>query len=300
MKVLKWIGYILGGIVVVLVVALGVFYFMSEQKLGNSYQVTPDPITIPTDEASIARGKHMVESVVECIGCHTPNLGGQMLVNDPSFAQIPANNLTPGQGGIGATYSDEDWVRAIRHGVAADGRQLVVMPSHWYNYLTDEDLGAVIAYLKTLPPVDQEWPARSVAFIPTRILLALGAFPFAPELIAKNAARTTPEPAVSVEYGEYLARVAACGDCHGANLAGGTSEGAPKGPNLTPGGAFAAYREEDFLKVFHTGVTPGGATLSDEMPWKNYGKMTDDELKAMFMYLKSLEPVATVGTTSGS
>lgn len=296
MKVLKWIGYVLGGLVAIIVVALAVFYFMSEQKMGKSFAMTPDPIVVPTDEASIAHGKHMVEAVSECIGCHTPNLGGQMFIDDPSFAQIPAPNLTGGQGGIGATYTDEDWVRAIRHGVAANGRQLIIMPSHWYNYLSDEDLGAMVAYLKTLPPVDQEFPERSIALIPTRILVSLGAFPFAPDLIAKNSPRTAPEPGVTVEYGQYLVRVAACGECHGNDLAGGTNEGAPKGPNLTPGGAFAAYREEDFLKVFHTGVTPGGNVLSEEMPWENYGKMTDDELKAIFAYLQSLEPLPNAGS----
>jgi len=293
MRVLKWIGYIVGGIVVIVLVALVVVYFMSSQKLSNSFIMTPDAIAIPTDEASIAHGQHIAEAVSECVGCHTPNLSGQMLIDDPSFAQIPAPNLTSGKGGIAGSYKDGDWVRAIRHGVAADGRQLIVMPSHWFNYMTDEDLGALIAYLKTVPPVDQDWPARSVAFIPTRILLAFGLFPFAPELIAKNGPRTTPAPAVSVEYGEYLSHIAACRDCHGDNLAGGEGGGAPVGPNLTPGSQLAAWQEEDFLKALHTGVTPGGATLSDEMPWVNYGKMTDDELKALFMYLQSLPALST-------
>ena len=291
MKILKWIGYILGGLVAIILIALVIFYFMSSQKLGNSFDVTPDAITIPTDAASVAYGQHIVESMSDCIGCHTPNLAGDMFLDDPSFAQIAAPNLTSGEGGIGATYTDEDWVRAIRHGVAKDGRQLIIMPSHWYNYLTDEDLGAVIAYLKTVPPVDQSWPARKVAFIPTRILLALGAVPFAPELIANNAPRTSPAPAVSVEYGEYLSHIAACRECHGNNFAGGTSQGAPVGPNLTPGGELAAFREEDFLNMMRTGVTPGGATLSEEMPWINYGKMTDDELKALFVFLQSLAPL---------
>jgi mono/diheme cytochrome c family protein len=296
MRVLKWIGYILAGLVAVIVIALGVFYFMSEQKLGNGFEVTPDAVTVPTDEASIARGQHIVTAISECVGCHTENLGGQMLVDDPGFAQIAAPNLTSGQGGIGSTYTDEDWVRALRHGVAKNGRQLVIMPSHWYNFMSDEDLGATIAYLKTVPPVDQQWPARSVAMIPTRILIALGMFPFAPELIARNESRPTPEPAVSVEYGEYLARIAACRDCHGDDLAGGVAQGAPQGPNLTPGGAIAAYSEEDFLNFFHTGVAADGRTVSEEMPWQNYGQMTDDELKAIFSYLQSLEALPDANT----
>ena len=296
MKVLQWIGYILGGLIVVLAFAVAIVYFVSAQKLGNGYEVTPDAIAIPTDEASIARGRHIAEAMSDCVGCHAENLGGQMFLDDPNFARLAAPNLTSGQGGIGANYSDEDWVRAIRHGVAADGRALIIMPSHWFHYLQDEDLGALIAYLKTVPPVDNQLPPRSVAFVPTRILLALGLLPTSVELIAKNGARPTPEAEISVEYGGYISLIAACRECHGIDLAGGTSEGAPKGPNLTPGGAFAAYREEDFLKLMHTGVTPGGRTVSQEMPWMNYGKMTDDELKALFAYLQSIEPLPNAGS----
>ena len=296
MKVLQWIGYILGGLIGVLAFAVAVVYFLSAQKLGNEYEVTPDAIAIPTDEASIARGRHIAEAMSDCVGCHAENLGGQMFLDDPNFARLAAPNLTSGQGGIGANYSDEDWVRAIRHGVAADGRALIIMPSHWFHYLQDEDLGALIAYLKTVPPVDNQLPPRSVAFVPTRILLALGLLPTSVELIAKNGARPTPEAEISVEYGGYISLIAACRECHGIDLAGGTSEGAPKGPNLTPGGAFAAYREEDFLKLMHTGVTPGGRTVSQEMPWMNYGKMTDDELKALFAYLQSIEPLPNAGS----
>jgi mono/diheme cytochrome c family protein len=297
MSILKWIAYILGGLIAIIAVALVVFYFMSNQKLGNNFEMTPDAVTIPTDEASIEHGRHLVEAISPCGGCHAENFGGTMFLDDPSFAQIAAPNLTSGVGGIGATYTDEDWVRAIRHGVAADGRQLILMPSHWFNYMQDDDLGALIAYLKTVAPVDQEWPERSVAMIPTRILLALGVLPFEPDLIAQNGPRPTTEPAVSVEYGEYLSLIGACRECHGNDLAGGTSQGAPVGPNLTPGGAFAAYREEDFINAMRTGVTPGGRTMSEEMPWIHYALMTDDELKALFMYLQSVPPLpnATAG-----
>lgn len=298
MKILKWIAYILGGLVAIVAVALVVFYFMSNQKLGNSFAVTPDAITIPTDEASIAHGQHIVEAISPCAGCHGENLEGEMFIDEPGFAQLPAPNLTKGAGGVGATYTDADWVSAIRYGVAGDGRQLLLMPSHWFNYMQDDDLGALIAYLKSVAPVDQEWPERSVAMIPTRILLALGVLPFAPELIAENGPRPTVEPAVSVEYGEYLSLIAACRECHGNDLAGGTTEGAPIGPNLTPGGAFAAYREEDFFNLMRTGVTPGGRTVSEEMPWMNYQNMTDDELKALFMYLQTVPPLPNA-TTGG-
>jgi mono/diheme cytochrome c family protein len=143
--------------------------------------------------------------------------------------------------------------------------------------------------------VDQEWPSRQVAMIPTRPLVALGVLPFAPDLIAENGPRTNPEAGVTVEYGEYISMIAACRECHGDDLAGGTDPNAGLGPNITPGGAFAAYTEEHFLTMMRTGVTPGGRTLSDEMPWMDYGKMTDDELKALFMYLQSVEPLPNAG-----
>ncbi len=296
MKIIKWVGYILGGLVVVILIALGVFYFMSEQKLANAYLVTPDAVTVPTDEASIARGQHIVESMTACGGCHGEDLSGTAFIDEPGFATLPAPNLTSGEGGIGATYTDEDWVRALRHGVAADGRQLIIMPSQHYNYLTDEDLGAVIAYIKSVPPVDQAWPARQIPLIPTRVLVALGVLPFAPDLIAENGPRTNPPAGVTVEYGEYLSKIAACRECHGSDLAGGTDPNVPSGPNITPGSAFSAYTEEHFLTMMRTGVTPGGRTLSEEMPWMEYGRMTDEELKALFAYLQSLAPLPNAGT----
>ncbi len=295
-RVLKWIGIILGGIVVVLAVAVAVIYFVGQNKLGTGWAVTPDAVTIPTDAASIARGEHLAHSVSVCVGCHTPNLGGDYLINDPSFAILPAPNLTAGQGGIGGGYTDADWVRAIRHGVAADGRGLLAMPSQWFNYMTDEDLGALVAYLKTVAPVDHELPPRQAAFLP-HILVALGQFPLAPELIAKNSPRVDVPVGPTAEYGEYVSRIAACRDCHGHNLAGGTDPNAPKGLNLTPGGGFTAYQTaDDFIKVIRTGETPGGRTLSDEMPWKEYQGMSDDELTALFAYLKSLEALPTNGS----
>jgi mono/diheme cytochrome c family protein len=104
------------------------------------------------------------------------------------------------------------------------------------------------------------------------------------------------EPGVTVDYGQYISQIAACGECHGEDLTGGIAEGAPKGPNLTQGGAFAAYREEDFITLMRTGVTPGGRTVSEEMPWMSYGKMTDDELKALYMYLQQLPPLPDAGS----
>ena len=122
-------------------------------------------------------------------------------------------------------------------------------------------------------------------------------FPLAPELIAKNGPRVEIPAGPTVEYGEYMSLVAACRDCHGQNLAGAEDPNAPQGPNLTPGGGFTAYQtEDDFIKLIRTGETPGGRTVSEEMPWIEYKGMTDDELKALFAYLTSLEALPTNGS----
>jgi mono/diheme cytochrome c family protein len=294
-RVLKWIGIVLGVIVVVAAVAVAVVYFIGQNKLGNAWTVTPDAVTVPNDAAAITRGQHLAESVSPCVGCHTPNLGGDYLINDPSFVILPAPNLTAGQGGIGATYMDEDWIRAIRHGVAKDGRALLVMPSHWFNYMNDADLGALIAYLKTVAPVDNEFPPRQPALLPT-ILVGLGVFPIEPELIAKNGPRVDVPVGPTAEYGEYIGYIAACRDCHGTNLAGSTDPNAPQGPNITPGGGFALYEEADFIQLMRTGQAEGGRMVSEEMPWIEYKGMTDDELKALFAYLKSLPELPTNGS----
>jgi hypothetical protein len=203
-------------------------------------------------------------------------------------------NLTSGVGGVGATNTDEDWIRAIRHGVGHDGRGLILMPSRIFYYLSDEDLGALLAYLKSLPAVDNELPITELGPL-GRVMVTLGQLPpeaTAPDVTAidhDGARPITPQPGVTVEYGEYLANT--CTLCHGASLNGQTiREGGNVyvALNLTRGGEMIGWSEEQFKVTMRTGVTPGGKQLIDFMPWKYFGQMTDDELKAVWMYLQSL------------
>ena len=134
-KILKWIGIVLGSLIGLLVVAFLVLYTIGTVKWnsmrGKDYEVPVDKITIPTDEASIARGEH-IATIYMCRDCHTETLSGQS-DSVPGLITLSFPNLTSGAGGIGATNSDEDWVRAIRHGVGQDDRGLVLMPSSiWY------------------------------------------------------------------------------------------------------------------------------------------------------------------------
>jgi cytochrome c553 len=295
MRLLKWIGIVLLVVVLIVVLAGAVLINMGNNKFNGQVSVPVESITVPTDEASLARGEHLAHSVSPCVGCHGENLGGGEFINEPSFAVIYAPNLTPGQGGAGATYTDEDWVRAIRHGVAKDGRALFAMPSRLFYHMSDADLGALIAYLKTIPPVDNQVPPRTVSTIPVKLLLGAGMLPLQPDMIDHDAPRpAAPEPGVTTEYGQYLTTIAGCMECHGDNLAGAPDPNAPQGPNLTPGGPLAAWTEDDFITAIRTGVRPGGVPMDPiEMPWPEYMGMTDDELKAIWMFLQSQPALPT-------
>ena len=292
-KIFKWIGIVLGSLVGLLVLAFVVLYIIGSVKwsrMHGKYDVPVETITIPTDPASIARGEH-IATIRICRDCHTEDLRGQF-DSVPGLITLSIPNLTSGKGGVGATNTVEDWVRAMRHGVGHDDGGLILMPSRIWYYLSDDDLADLIAYLKSLPPVDNELPKTELGPL-GRVMLTLGQLPpdLIPDVISidhDGPRPVAPEPGVTVEYGNYLAIT--CNLCHGANLNGGTirTDAEYLAPNLTPGGEMKGWSEEDFIATMRTGVTPNGHQLKEVMPWKYFGLMTDDELKAVWMYLQSL------------
>ena len=289
-RILKWIGIILGALLVILVVAVTATQVMAQSRLNKTYDAPVQVIPIPTDEASLARGEHLVTAVSHCDGCHGADLGGIPFIDDPSIGLIYSPNLTSGQGGVGATYTDEDWVRALTQGVAPDGRMLLVMPAQHFRHYSDADLGAIIAYIKSAPPVDREKPESSLSFL-GRTIFAVGGFGQMPaEIIDHSAPRpAAPAEGVTAEYGEFLVTVGVCRDCHMPNLAGGQpSPSDPWAPNLTPGGELAGWSQADFINTLRTGVSPSGHELNPMMPWEAYRNMTDAELQAIWLYLQSL------------
>jgi mono/diheme cytochrome c family protein len=292
-KIFKWIGIVLGSLIGLLLLAFVVLYTIGTvkwNKMHSPYDLPVETISVPTDQASIARGEH-VATIHMCKDCHTETWRGQF-ESVPGLITLSIPNLTSGAGGIGATNTDEDWVRAIRHGVGHDGRGLVLMPSRLWYYISDDDLADLIAYLKSLPPVDNKLPNSELGPL-GRVMLALGKLPsdLIPNVtvIDHDGPRpVAPEPGVTVEYGKYLAIT--CTACHGSNLNGKLiqTDAEYLAPNLTPGGELHAWSEEDFMATLRTGVTPGGKQLKSVMPWKYFGQMTDDELKAVWLYLQSL------------
>ena len=291
MKILKRIGIILGGLVGLIVILVAVLYFVGRSRLANAPEVATSPVTIPTDAEAMALGEYLGQAVLPCTGCHGENFAGEVFIDETPIGYVPAPNLTAGAGGVGGMYTDEDWERAIRHGVGGDGRMLTFMPSHSFANISDKDLGALIAYLKSVPPVDSYLGERDM-MLPGTIIF--GVFDYSSLPIAKidheNVGSDKPLAGVTAEYGEYLLNVAACRECHADNLAGNVDpNGPPLGPNLTPGGELQGWMEEDFLRIFREGVKPTGTAVSEEMPWREFGRMDDEELQAIWLYLQSIE-----------
>ncbi len=291
-RIFRWVGIGFGGLMGVVIVALAIGYFIGTSKVNKTYDILVADVVIPTDEVAVARGRHLVEAVFLCAECHAQDLGGELMEDDPVFGIFAPRNLTSGRGGIGGAFSDADYVRAIRHGLGQDGKSLVIMPSEVFYTISDSDLGAIIAHLKGLPPVDNELPLSKLRPL-GRIFAALDSSFLPASVIDHDAPRAEPEPGVTEAYGAYLATT--CRSCHGESLSGGTppggEPGAPKAPNLTSAGSRGAWTEAQFMTALRTGTTPSGNILDSEfMPWLTFTRMTDDELSAIWLYLESLPP----------
>lgn len=294
-RVLKVIGKIFGGLVVLILIAVGTVYGITSYHINKNHEMHVGMIPIPTDAAAVARGKHLAESVGKCQACHGDNYAGKVGMDAPVFVSLTASNLTSGKGGIGKEYTDEDWIRSIRYGVGRTGKSLIFMPSEAFTHFTDADLGAIIAYLKTLPPADLAvTPKKSVGPI-GRMVYLIGDFPLLPAMIIDRRSRpaTVPEGPTK-EYGEYLVKTGGCTSCHGASLSGGNEIDAVRVSNLTPGGDTGKWTEADFMTAVRTGKRPDGRILSAVMPWPYMKGLTDDELRAMWLYLRSV-PAKTIG-----
>jgi cytochrome c553 len=295
MKILKRVGIAIGALLALLILLVLGLNVRGRSKASSAPEVTLRSVEAVSDSAAVARGEHLANAVMACEHCHDAGLRGKTFPTPPMLISMAAPNLTRGKGGVGAEYTLIDWDQAIRHGIGKDGRPLAIMPSEAYAHLSDADLAALVAYLQTLPPNDQAFPARRVGMMGAT-LIGAGAFPLAPDLIDHDSvgARVVA-PGVTVEYGRYLASIGGCTTCHGPDLQGREGGGgeSPPAPSLV---AFAAGRTvDDFRQTLRTGRSPtgGGRSLNPEfMPWPTYARMTDDELQAIWLYIKSM-PTST-------
>lgn len=293
-KILKWAGGFLG--LLLLIAAGTVFYLNSaaQSRLSKKYEVEPKAIAIPTDAASIAAGKQWAS--VLCSGCHGENLAGTKFFDVPDLGLICAPNLTPG--GVAKNYTDLDWDRAIRHGVGKDGRPLLIMPAENFLHMSDEHTGQIIAYLKTVAPVERSWEPRRTTLLCNMLfqLDMLGGKLNVEKIDHQSPSHSAPERSSTAEYGNYLVKINGCRACHGTELNGGKhpEPGGPMGPNLTPGGGLPAWSATGFVQAMHTGITPFGKELNGAyMPWKEITHYDNDQLQAIYAYLMSLPALET-------
>ena len=133
-----------------------VLYFVGGSKLNKTRQVQPPTVTIPNDEASLARGKHMVD--VNCKSCHGDDLSGDVLLDDPVIGTVYTANIT----GLASRRTDEDLVLTIRHAIGPRGRQIVAMPSDAFGHFSAEDLGAIISAASNVPSLFKTSPGPAI------------------------------------------------------------------------------------------------------------------------------------------
>ena len=287
---LKRLGYLALGLLLLIAGAVAVIWVITSARLRKTYLVPARVVTVPTDSAGIERGRHLVVAIAKCVECHGEDLGGAQMVDDAAFGRLAAANLTQGSGGLGNRYDDPGLARAIRHGINQDGKPLVFMPSEAFQYLSDDDVGAVVGYIRSLPRVDRQLPARQVGLV-ARALSLFTPIPLLPARLVDHE-RVQPryvEEDSTAAYGKYLADVGGCTGCHGPGLSGGAMGPGKPASNLTPAG-IGSWTEPDFFRALRQGVRPGGTPIDSAMPWKRAGLMTDGGIHAVWLYLKSVPP----------
>jgi mono/diheme cytochrome c family protein len=305
-KVLKWTGIVLLFIVLGLSITV-----MSRQHL--KYDAPYPNIASSTDSAIIAKGRHIVLGPGHCVDCHstTKNVDSVLkLGQDPllsggfkfelPFGKFYTRNLTPDvETGIGG-MTDKEIGRLLRYSVKKNGES--VLPFMPFQNMSDEDLVAVVSYLRSLKPVKNKIPDHEYNVM-GKVIKAFLIKPQGPT----EPVQVVVKADTSARYGKHLVMaVANCNECHtkrnsigayvGRPLAGGTEfeeEGKPTliSPNLTPhpSGRIYGWTQETFIQRFRMGkIIP-----YSHMPWESYGRMSDNELKAIFNYLRTLEPVDT-------
>jgi len=270
--------------------------------LGPSKRATNDRQFERTPER-VTRGQYLTLNLLSCTICHSsrdwtqfgaPQIPGKELAGQIlSFPGLPgtivAPNLTPDPATGAANWTDDQIARSIREGIKHDGTTIFpMMPYRGYKNLSDEDVASVVVYLRSLAPIHNPLPASKINF-PVNYLVRS-----APEPI------TTPVPTPAsdpISRGKYLVSVG-CG-CHNVNeklpYAGGDSLSGPWGSvtsaNITPDASgISYYTEATFITALRTGYV-GARKLNSIMPFGEFKGLTDDDLKAIYAYLRTLQPI---------
>lgn len=287
-----------------------------------NYPAVPpaENVTVRATPELVARGEYLAKHVSGCVVCHadhdyaqyanpvvpgTEGRGGENFGVDGSAVRVLySSNITPA--GIGS-WTDGELIRAFTTGVNRDGTPLFpIMPYLRYGRLSQDDVHAIVAYLRTLKAVEYTPPPRELGM---PLPLVVRTIPTPASL------RPIPPKTDRVAYGEYITNAAACADCHtpqesgqpipGRDFAGGfefplRGGGIVRSANITPDAntGIGAWTEEQFIEKFKAfdgaarrTLTPAEQRENTSMPWYDYAGMTREDLGAIYVYLRSLPPL---------
>jgi mono/diheme cytochrome c family protein len=278
-RIRRWLVRILGGLAALMALLVIGIYIGSEIVLRRTFQAPSVPITVPADSGSIRYGERLAR-VRGCLGgCHGERLQGKVFFDEPGVARLVAPSLTAAV----ARYSNPELARIIRHGVRPNGRGVFGMPAATFTAMSDEDLGAILAFLRQAPADSGLAPSLRVGPL-GRLGLVLGQYRSEATAIQHDSAappaQTPREP--PIQYGRYLAR-SVCAECHGTDLRGSVPD---KVPDLR---IVRGYSAEAFTTLLRTGVPLDGRNLRlmGETARKRFQHLTAAEVEALYAYLHS-------------
>jgi cytochrome c553 len=271
----RWTLRISLALVGFVVLAYGAVYAISRHSVRRVYREPLADLSPPADSASIAEGRRLARLRGCSGGCHGREIEGGVFIDDPLLAKVVAPNLTAAV----RRYSNGELARIIRRGVRPDGRSVVAMPSEMFSALSDTDLGKILAYLHSVPPLPGPDPEVRLAPL-ARLGLVLGKYHTAAELVhrADSLTSTYPSGADSAAVGAYLARTV-CTECHGLDLRGGE-----RAPDLR---IAAGYSLEAFTRLLRTGKASGDRELQlmSRVARSRFTHFSDAEVRALYQYL---------------
>jgi mono/diheme cytochrome c family protein len=251
--------------------------------LNRTYEFTLEEITVPEGTEAVSAGEHLYRTRA-CEACHGEGVAGEVMFEEPFIGRVVAPNLTQ----VLPSYSDAQLATLLRQGVRPDGTGVIIMPSSIYYFLADEDIGNLIAYLRSLEPVEDQLPDTRIEIF-ARLFFLLGEFQAEPDLIPNEPRMEKPDEGPTAEFGAYIAN-SLCGSCHGEDLHGGPDDA----PDLQV--MVLAYSPEAFHALLREGVRLSAGEDEDEestmkeMSEVGFKHFNDDEISAVYAYLKTLTP----------
>jgi len=285
---LRWVGMILSGLVALVLAAVAILAVVGYYRLNVPlYHYQTSELKVKGTAEQIALGGRRAALCADCHSTNQKDLDGSAFnfFEGSPMGVLYAPNLTPS--GRLKDWTDAQVLRAIREGVDAEGKTLIIMPSEGMHAMSDNDAQALVAFLRSLPAIERQTPERALSFLGI-VLTGANQFPLEAQPPITGVVLAPPEG--TVDYGKYITVAFGCSDCHGKDLRGNEEE--EGGPNLV--GVVSGWSEDQFLHFFDTGIDPNGAQISDEMPWKAYKiALSDGEKHDLYEYLHDLLPIAS-------